>query len=177
MVKKRFATVWLDGCSGCHMSFLDMDEKILEILEYFDIVYSPIVDFKEFPEEVFITLVEGAVSSVDDLDKIKKIRKKSSYLVSIGDCAITRNVTSMRNSFKLADVLDCGYLKNTDIHTELDKENVPKLLEKVFPVHEVVNVDYFLPGCPPPADAFYQFIKSIIENKPFESTQYTRFGK
>src|SRR6185503_16826934 len=87
--KLRLATVWLDGCSGCHMSFLDMDERLLELAELVDVVYSPIVDAKEFPETVDIALVEGAVASVDDERKIKKIRAHTKMLIAMGDCAIT----------------------------------------------------------------------------------------
>ena len=97
MSKLKLATVWLDGCSGCHMSFLDMDERLLELAELVDVVYSPLVDTKEFPDEVDIALVEGAVASVDDEKKIRKIRAHSKMLVAMGDCAITGNVPSMRN--------------------------------------------------------------------------------
>jgi len=74
MSKLKVATVWLDGCSGCHMSFLDMDERILELAKLIDVVYSPLVDAKDFPDEVDIALVEGAVASEDDEKKIKKVR-------------------------------------------------------------------------------------------------------
>jgi NAD-reducing hydrogenase small subunit len=99
MSKKRIATVWLDGCSGCHMSFLDMDERLVELFQQADLVYSPLVDLKEFPEEVDITLVEGAVSSEEDLHKIRMVRERTKILVAFGDCAVTGNVPSMRNPF------------------------------------------------------------------------------
>ncbi len=98
MTKLRLATAWLDGCSGCHMSFLDMDEKLIELSKDFDLVYSPLVDIKTFPEEVDITLVEGAVSSVDDIEKILLIRERTRLLVAMGDCAVTGNVPAMRNA-------------------------------------------------------------------------------
>ena len=97
MSKPRLATVWLDGCSGCHMSFLDMDERLLEIAERADIVYSPLVDTKEYPADVDVCLVEGAVSSEDDLHKIRLVRERTKTLVSFGDCAVTANVPGMRN--------------------------------------------------------------------------------
>lgn len=175
-MKKSFATVWLDGCSGCHMSFLDIDEKLLKVLQHFDIVYSPLVDVKDFPENVFLTLIEGAVASKDDIHKIKKIRKNTTHLVSIGDCAVTGNVPSMRNPFELNDVLARSYTENADLNID----NFPdpsRLLKNVLPVHEVVKVDFFLPGCPPPPDAIYSFILAMMENKPLDITSYTRFGK
>ena len=112
MSKLKLATVWLDGCSGCHMSFLDMDERLLELAEVVDVVYSPIVDTKEFPDEVDIALVEGAVASVDDEKKIKKIRDHSKMLVAMGDCAITGNVPSMRNPIGPEAILDRAYIEN-----------------------------------------------------------------
>src|SRR5436305_6551169 len=99
MSKKKLATVWLDGCSGCHMSFLDMDERLLELAEQADLVYSPLVDRKDFPDSVDIALVEGSVSNEDDLTKIKKVRAHTRILVSLGDCAVTSNVPGMRNAF------------------------------------------------------------------------------
>ena len=114
MSKLKLATVWLDGCSGCHMSFLDMDERLLELAELVDVVYSPIVDTKEFPDEVDIALVEGAVASVDDEKKIKKIRAHSKMLVAMGDCAVTGNVPSMRNPIGPEAILNRAYIENVE---------------------------------------------------------------
>ena len=99
MSKLKLATVWLDGCSGCHMSFLDMDENLIALAEHVELVYSPLVDQKVFPDQVDITLVEGAVSTDEDVHKIRHIRERTRTLVSLGDCAVTANVPSMRNSF------------------------------------------------------------------------------
>ena len=99
MTKANIATVWLDGCSGCHMSFLDMDGRLLDIAGRANLVYSPLVDTKEFPPDVDVTLVEGAVSSTDDLEKIKLVRSRTRILVSLGDCAVTSNVPGMRNPY------------------------------------------------------------------------------
>src|SRR5271166_6767420 len=104
MSKKRLATVWLDGCSGCHMSFLDMDERLLTVAGLADLVYSPLVDAKDFPEHVDVTLVEGAVSSEEDLHKIKMVRAHTRVLVSLGDCAVTGNVPAMRNPFGVKEI-------------------------------------------------------------------------
>src|SRR6516164_749044 len=106
MSKARIATVWLDGCSGCHMSFLDMDERLLELAGKVDLVYSPLVDTKEFPANVDIALIEGAVSSEEDLHKIRMIRDRTKMLVSFGDCAVTANVPAMRNPFTVQSVYD-----------------------------------------------------------------------
>ena len=119
MSKLKLATVWLDGCSGCHMSFLDMDERLLELAELVDVVYSPLVDTKEFPDEVDIALVEGAVASVDDEKKIRKIRAHTKMLVAMGDCAITGNVPSMRNPIGPEAILDRAYIENASAQQQI----------------------------------------------------------
>jgi NAD-reducing hydrogenase small subunit len=176
MSKMRLATVWLDGCSGCHMSFLDMDERLIELSGKFDLVYSPIVDHKEFPEGVDVTLVEGSVSSEDDLAKIKKIRERTKVLVSLGDCAVTGNVPSMRNMFPVEDVLRRSYVENAASGSPVPNQVVPRLLKRVSPVHEVVEVDVFVPGCPPSADTIYATLSSLIEGIRPELGGRTRFG-
>jgi len=179
MNKIRVATIWLDGCSGCHMSILDMDEKLLEIAPYIDIVYSPYVDIKEFPQNVDLTIVEGAVSTDHDLAMIKKIRANSKMIVGLGDCAITGNISAMKNLFSTEAVLQRGYFDLADINDakESPSKIVPKLLDKVLPLHEVTKLDFFLPGCPTPADAIYELIKAIIEGKEIKIHKFTRFGK
>jgi NAD-reducing hydrogenase small subunit len=89
MSKARIATVWMDGCSGCHMSLLDIDEKLLDIAEKIDLVWSPLVDIKEFPDNVDVALVEGAISSEEDVERIHNVRSKTKILVALGDCAVT----------------------------------------------------------------------------------------
>lgn len=147
--KVSLATVWLDGCSGCHMSFLDMDERLLEIAEHVNLVYSPLVDVKEFPEMVDVTLIEGAVSSTEDLEKIQKVRAHTRLLVSLGDCAVTANVPAMRNPFGVEAVYHRAYFENADLNRQIPAEVIPALLPESRPVHEVVHVDVFVPGCPP----------------------------
>jgi NAD-reducing hydrogenase small subunit len=176
MSKIKLATVWLDGCSGCHMSFLDIDERILELMDKVDLVYSPLVDAKSFPDEVDVTLVEGAVASEEDREKIKKIRAHTKTLVSLGDCAVTANVPSMRNSFKLDDVFDRAYRENASMNQQIPSQVVPKLLKRVGPVHEVVDVDVFVPGCPPSADAIYFVLTELLAGRKPDLSQVSRFG-
>jgi NAD-reducing hydrogenase small subunit len=174
--KVKLATVWLDGCSGCHMSFLDIDERILELTDKVDLVFSPLVDVKTFPDEVDVTLVEGAVASEEDREKIKNIRAHTKTLVSLGDCAVTANVPSMRNSFKLDAVFDRAYRENATINQQIPTVGVPKLLKRVGPVHEVVDVDVFVPGCPPSADAIYFVLTELIAGRKPDMNQVSRFG-
>ena len=162
---KTLATVWLDGCSGCHMSLLDMDERLIELSSQFTLVYSPLVDRKTFPDHVDVTLVEGAVASVDDLKNIRKIREHTRVLVSLGDCALTGNVSAMRNSCGVQPVMFRVYDQNADLQKQVPTVGVPALLDRVCPVHEVVPVDVFVPGCPPSADTIYQVLSELLAGK------------
>ena len=174
--KAKLATVWLDGCSGCHMSFLDIDERILAIAEKADLVYSPLVDNKDFPEMADVTLIEGAVSSEEDLHKIKKVRAHTKILVSLGDCAVTANVPGMRNPFKVEDVLHRAYIENASLNRQIPVEVIPALLKTSIPVHQVVDVDVFVPGCPPHADTIFFVLSDLLEGRIPDLTGKTRFG-
>jgi len=176
MSKKKLATVWLDGCSGCHMSFLDMDERLIELADKVDLVYSPLVDNKDFPADVDVTLVEGAVSSEEDLHKIKAIRGRTKLLVSLGDCAVTANVPAMRNPFTVDAVYERAYRDTATLSSGTPTEVVPRLLPYARPVHEVVTVDVFVPGCPPSADVIFYALTELLEGREPELSEKTRFG-
>jgi NAD-reducing hydrogenase small subunit len=159
------------------MSFLDMDEKLLALAPLIDLVYSPLVDHKEFPEGVDVTLVEGSVSTDEDIPKILKIRSRTKILVSLGDCAVTGNVPAMRNPFDTESVFDRAYFENTAIQKQKPTTHLPTLLDRVRPVHEVVKVDVFVPGCPPPADAIYQVVSDLVAGRTPNPGAVTRFGR
>ena len=176
MSKKRMATVWLDGCSGCHMSFLDIAERLLTLAESAELVYSPLVDAKIFPEAVDVTLVEGAVSSEDDLHKIQLVRQRTTILVSLGDCAVTANVPAMRNPFSTKSVYDRAYQENVTLNPGTPDQVVPRLLPQARPIHEFVTVDVFVPGCPPSADTIFYVVSELLEGRQPELSSRTRFG-
>jgi len=176
MSKIKLATVWLDGCSGCHMSFLDMDERLLDLSTQFDLVFSPLVDFKTYPDFVDVALVEGAISSVEDEHKIHHIRKHTRLLVAMGDCAVTGNVPSMRNPFGPLPILERAYHENASAQQQTPCQLVPALLEKVRPVHEFVPVDLYLPGCPPSADTFFFAVSELLAGRMPDVATLTRFG-
>ena len=163
----RLATVWFGGCSGCHMSFLDLDEFLIELAGKVDIVYSPVVDMKEYPENVDVCLIEGAICNEDNLELLHKIRARTKVLVSFGDCAVTGNVPALRNQLGLdnaENVLQRAYIECAENNPLVPKEPgiVPALLERVMPVHEAVYVEYYLPGCPPPADRIKALLVQVL---------------
>jgi len=173
----RLATGWLDGCSGCHMSMLDMDERILELAEKIEWVYSPLVDCKEVPKDIDLAILEGAVSSSDDLEKLRKVRANSKFLIAIGDCAVTANIPSMRNVFSVDSVMDRAYKETVACQAQHPSDRVPRLLEKAQPIHHYVAVDLYLPGCPPPADAIYHVLTELLNGRIPNPSAVSRFGK
>jgi NAD-reducing hydrogenase small subunit len=148
------------------MSFLDLDERLLDLAGKVELCACPLTDFKEFPE-TDITLVEGAVANIEHLEHIRVIRARTKLLVSLGDCAVTGNVTAMRNMFGLEDVLNRAYRDTASVVIGIPggKCAVPRLLDRVRPVHEVVKVDHFVPGCPPSADQIHTFLVDLLEGR------------
>ena len=176
MSKPRVATVWLDGCSGCHMSLIDLDERLLDIFERADLVYGPLVDVKEFPEDVDVCLVEGAVSSEEDLHKIRMVRERTKTLVAFGDCAVTSNVPGMRNPIGVKPLMDRAYIENVTLAPQVPTRGIPPLLPTSQPVHKFVDVDVFLPGCPPHADLIYTMLDDLLSGRAPDAAG-ARFGR
>lgn len=174
-LKPRLATAWLGGCSGCHMSFLDLDERLIALAERVEICFSPVIDIKEFPDDVDITLVEGAVANEEHLRDIRRIRERTRVLIAFGDCAVTGNVTAMRNLFPLQSVLQCAYAESGKMGgMPPDGEIVPRLFEQALRIHDVVTVDVFLPGCPPSADAILEIVEDLLNGRA--PSPGSRFG-
>jgi NAD-reducing hydrogenase small subunit len=175
--KTRVATIWLSGCSGCHMSFLDQDELLVDLAKKIKLVYSPIVDIKIFPENVDVTLIEGAVANEEQLALLKEARGKTKVLISLGDCAVTGNVTALRNGLKDSDkaVLEMAFIDTSEINPQIPTD-VPKLLKKVHPLHEVVKVDYFIPGCPPPAGLINYVLLELLSGRIPNMEGRTKYG-
>jgi NAD-reducing hydrogenase small subunit len=177
--RPRIATAWLGGCSGCHMSFLDLDERLIELAALADVVYSPIADVKQFPEDVDVALVEGAIVNEEHVESIHQIRKNTRVLVSLGDCAVTGNVSALRNLVPVEDVLRSVYLERGTTPRQIPNEPgiVPRLLHRVEPVHRLVKVDVFLPGCPPSADQIWDVLSALLAGTDLAGERPTpRFG-
>ncbi|MEW5959684.1 MAG: NADP oxidoreductase [Chloroflexota bacterium] len=175
--KIRLATAWLGGCSGCHMSFLDLDERLIELAEVAELVYSPIADAKEFPENVDVTLVEGAVANVDHIELAQKIRRRSKIVVSFGDCAVTGNVTGLRNHLKVDDLLTQVYHEGPGKQPRgLEADRVmPALIPTVLPLHQVIPVEAYIPGCPPDPDRIWAAVLALLHGEPVELDKEMRY--
>ncbi|MCC6177583.1 MAG: NADP oxidoreductase [Chloroflexi bacterium] len=159
------------------MSLLDLDERLIELARHVEMVHTPLIDLKEYPADVDVALVEGAVATTGDLEKIRKVRAHTRILVAFGDCAVTGNVPSMRNRFGPGPTLARSYLEATNRVPSVPAEIVPALLPIVTPVHEVVPVDVYLQGCPPPADVIFTLLMDLIAGRTPDLTAQTRFGR
>ncbi|MBD2200974.1 oxidoreductase [Calothrix sp. FACHB-1219] len=168
MSRLKLATVWLGGCSGCHMSFLDLDEWLSNLAQQVDIVYTPLADIKEYPQGVDVVLVEGAIANEEHIKTVRMVRERSQILVSFGDCAVTGKVTALRNPLVNAEsVLKRCYIEAADMYSKIPHAPgiVPRLLNRVQPVHQVVPVDIYLLGCPPSAMRIRAVLEPMLQGK------------
>ncbi|WP_366923972.1 F420-nonreducing hydrogenase [Metallumcola ferriviriculae] len=167
MSKKTVATAWLQGCSGCHISILDLHQELVELLGDIEILSSPLVDIKEFPR-VDICLVEGAVGTEGDVRKLQELRQKSDVLVALGTCACFGGISGLRNLYKKDEVLEHCYTNVRNVNkngTIPSSEDVPALLESVKPVGELAKIDYQIPGCPPLPGTIKTVLQALITGK------------
>jgi NAD-reducing hydrogenase small subunit len=176
MKKIRLATVWLDGCAGCHMSLLDMDEAILAVSKKVEVVYGPLVDAQEFPKAVDVTLIEGAVSSQHDLELVRVARQRTKLVVSLGDCAVTGNIAAMRNAHPARKMLERIYVEGAQESKGVPVDGVPSLLRMAVPVHEVIKVDLHVPGCPPAAKAILYVLGELVDGRMPDLNSKVKFG-
>jgi len=170
MAKPKVATTSLCGCFGCHMSLLDLDERILQLVDLVEFDRSPINDIKRIEGPVDIGLIEGGCANEDNVAVLREFRAHCKVLVSVGDCAIGGGVPAMRNMIPLSECFDEAYLRgptvwNPGAAVPKDAE-LPRLLDKVYPAHEVVKIDVHLPGCPPSADALWEALTALLTNRP-----------
>jgi len=178
MDKVRVATVWFSGCAGCHMSLLDIDETLIDLLDRIQFFNSPLTDLKRFPEDgVDVTLIEGAIANEEHLEIARRAREKSGIVIAMGDCAVTGNVPALRNGMSPDRMIEAIYGTEATTNGALPYEVVPRLLDRVRPVHEVIPVDYFLHGCPPPPGLIAKAILALLDGvEPQLSGQDLKFG-
>ncbi|MFZ1574282.1 MAG: NADP oxidoreductase [Chromatiaceae bacterium] len=172
--KIKVATTSLAGCFGCHMSLLDIDERLLELVERVEFDRSPLTDIKRIGA-CDLGLIEGGVANAENVAVLRDFRRHCQILVAVGACAISGGIPAMRNAFALADCLAESYVTGIGIHNPgvPNDPEIPLLLNQVHPLHEVVKVDYFLPGCPPSSDAIWTFLTELLAGQPI-SLPYTQ---
>ena len=172
MAKPRIATTSLCGCFGCHMSLLDIDERILELAELFDFDRSPSDDIKHISQRCQVGLIEGGCANEENVAVLREFRKNCDILVTLGDCALSGGLPALRNLVPLEECLEEAYIHGPSVHNpsgEIPNDvEIPLLLDQVYPAHEVVKIDYFLPGCPPPADAIWAALNALLGDAPIE---------
>ncbi|MEE9395583.1 MAG: NADP oxidoreductase [Methylococcales bacterium] len=177
VAKVRIATTSLAGCFGCHMSLLDIDERMLELADVVEFSRSPFTDIKKCTASE-IGLIEGGVCNADNVHVLREFRSNCKILVAVGACALNGGLPAMRNTIPLEECLQEAYLDGIGIENPQvpNDPELPLLLDKVRPIHEVVKVDYFLPGCPPSADVFWKFLTDLIAGQepsvPYELVHY-----
>lgn len=165
--KIKVATASLAGCFGCHMSLLDIDERILDLVQVVDFDRTPITDIKKIgPCDVGI--IEGGVANAENVEVLLEFRQHCKILVAMGACSTNGGIPAMRNQFTVEECLRESYVEGMGIENPMipNDAEIPLLLNKVRPLHEVVKIDYFLPGCPPSADAIWTFLTDLIQGKP-----------
>ena len=172
MSKPKVATASLAGCFGCHMALLDIDDRILKLVELVDFDKSPIDDIKEFTGRCAVGLIEGGVANEENARVLMNFRENCDVLISIGDCAISGGLPAMRNMMPLKECLDEAYLNGPTVYNPSGQipndPEIPLMLDKVYPCHEVVKIDFHLPGCPPPADTLWEALVALLTGKPLD---------
>jgi NAD-reducing hydrogenase small subunit len=165
--KVKIATCSLAGCFGCHMSLLDIDERLPALLELVEFDRSPINDIKHLAEHVDLGLIEGGVCNSENVETLREFRAHCKVLVAIGECGITGGLPSMRNGIPLRECLEEAFVRRGGAHQGFipDDEELPLLLDKVHPAHEVVKIDYSVPGCPPSAEALWYFLTELVAGR------------
>jgi NAD-reducing hydrogenase small subunit len=175
--KIRVATTSLAGCFGCHMSFLDIDERLLELLEHIEFDRTPLTDIKHCGP-CDIGLIEGGVCNAENVHVLKEFRKNCKILIAMGACAFNGGVPALRNHYSLKECLEESYLNGVGVVNPLipNDPEIPLLLNKVHPIHEIVKIDYFLPGCPPSGDAIWTFLNELLAGQeislPYQAIHY-----
>ncbi len=170
MDKPKIATASLAGCFGCHMSILDIDERILKLVELVQFDKSPVDDIKKFTGRCLVGIIEGGCCNEENVHVLQDFRAHCDILISLGECAIMGGLPAMRNAVPLKECLDEAYLKGPTVHNPGGKlpndPEIPLILDKVYPLNEVVKIDYYIPGCPPPADAIWEALVALLTGKP-----------
>lgn len=164
--KLRVATTSLAGCFGCHMSLLDLDERFIELLQHVELDASPLTDIKH-PTRCDLGIIEGGLCNAENIHVLRQFRASCKTLVAMGACAITGGLPAQRNHLDIRDCLQSVYLSSPSVERGFipNDPELPLPLKQVHPLHDVVKIDYYLPGCPPSAEAIWQFLSDLLHGR------------
>lgn len=168
MAKVTIATDWLAACAGCHMSLLDIDERIFPLLEMVEFTSSPVTDLKHPPAEgVTVGILTGAISNTHNIEIARRMRSHCQILVAVGDCATFGGIVAARNLVGTEAALKRAYLETESTVAGLipDSPELGLPLPAVVAVGDIVTVDVFIPGCPPRADDLYFAIGELLAGR------------
>jgi NAD-reducing hydrogenase small subunit len=171
MSKAIVATTSLAGCFGCHMSILDIDERILDLLEVVEFNKSPIDDIKKFTKQCDVGLIEGGCCNSENVHVLRDFRKNCKILVAVGECAMMGGLPAMRNGIPIKECIEEAYLNGPTVTGNTivpNDEEIPMMLDRVYPCQEIVKIDYFLPGCPPRADLIWNALVALVKGTPMD---------
>ncbi|MDY6997353.1 MAG: NADP oxidoreductase [Actinomycetota bacterium] len=169
--KIKVSMISLCGCWGCNLSLLDIDERMIDLLDKITILRSSFTDIKRIPERCAIGFIEGGVANEENIETLQHFRENCDVLISVGACAIWGGVPSLRNPVGLKDCLAEAYPQSPTAPpgapavVPFDRR-IPILTNNVHPCHEVVHMDYFIPGCPPDADAILTVLEDLVNGRP-----------
>ena len=165
--KLKVATTSLAGCFGCHMSFLDIDERLFTLLDQIEFDRSPLTDIKEVSADCDVGIIEGGLCNAENVHVLRDFRKNCKVLIAIGACAINGGLPAQRNHLPLATILEEIYHTSPGLANGMipNDPELPLPLNKVHPIHEVVQVYYFIPGCPPSADAIWKVLTDLLAGR------------
>ena len=181
MSKPVVATASLAGCFGCHMSLLDIDDRILQLIELVEFNKSPIDDIKTFTKQCDIGLIEGGCCNSENVENLLDFRKNCKILISGGECAIMGGLPAMRNGIPVKECLEEAYLNGPTVDENKgniipNDDELPMILDRVYPCHEIVKVDYYIPGCPPRADLIWEALVALVTGNelkiPYEVVKF-----
>ncbi|HBE44925.1 MAG TPA: oxidoreductase [Deltaproteobacteria bacterium] len=179
--KPKMAICWFGGCGGCDEAIVDLNEGILKVTDAFDIVLWPVaMDFKYHhieamkDNEIVLSIINGSVRNSEHEELAHLLRKKSQYVLAFGACACFGGTPGMANLRSKEDIFQWVYSESptvvnpkNNIPQEKTKVNgneltLPAFYPQVFPLNKIIDVDYYLPGCPPPPDLIYNVVSAAI---------------
>ncbi len=174
MSKPVVATASLAGCFGCHMSLLDIDDRILQLIDLVEFHKSPVDDIKTFSKQCDVGIIEGGCCNSENVENLLSFRKNCKILVALGECAIMGGLPAMRNGISVKECMEEAYLNGPTVEGCNEKnilpndDEIPMILDRVYPLHEIVKIDYYLPGCPPRADLIWNALVTLVTGKELE---------